>query len=487
MTRRRNRRGRRTWPQRLLLLVNSLLVVACLGVAGTFNLVRAKASELPTIDIGSEARQRPDATGPRNILLVGTDSGAGLDEDDPVRAGREGENLADVIMILRVDPFTESASLLSIPRDTWVPIAPSWSKSKINSAFGGNDGPNTLIATIKHNFGISIDNYVKVDFKGFRDIIDVLGGIPVYNEHPISDRKTSLFLPETGCIVIDPVQALAYARSRHLRYQTGDTYDPKAKWITDGSSDLGRITRQQDFIRQAAQRAIDEGIKNPTTAYGLINAALGSVEKDDDLSVGEIQDLIVTFRDFSVQELTSEQIPTVSGGNPKISYQLVVWDQAEGLLDVYRGIREPGQVQPGDVIVGLPASATSLATLGDQLDAIGFDAGTEDSSVTSSGKRPGAVIRYGLRGVEAARVLASWLDGEVTFEFDADLPGRRLELLPGATPLALLETARPLDQVPVPVINERRTGKGTTTTSSTTSTTVPTTSTTATSGSGAPT
>ena len=188
MTRRRNRRGRRTWPQRLLLLVNSLLVVACLGVAGTFNLVRAKASELPTIDIGSEARQRPDATGPRNILLVGTDSGAGLDEDDPVQAGREGENLADVIMILRVDPFTESASLLSIPRDTWVPIAPSWSKSKINSAFGGNDGPNTLIATIKHNFGISIDNYVKVDFKGFRDIIDVLGGIPVYNEHPISDR-----------------------------------------------------------------------------------------------------------------------------------------------------------------------------------------------------------------------------------------------------------------------------------------------------------
>ncbi|HOT78967.1 MAG TPA: LCP family protein [Microthrixaceae bacterium] len=486
MARRRNRRGRRTWPQRLLLLVNSLLVVACLGVAGTFNLVRAKASELPTIDIGAEARQRPDATGPRNILLVGTDSGEGLDEDDPVQVGREGENLADVIMILRVDPSNESASLLSIPRDTWVPIAPSWSKSKINSAFGGNDGPNTLIATIKHNFGISIDNYVKVDFKGFRDIIDVLGGIPVYNEHPISDRKTSLFLPETGCIMIDPVQALAYARSRHLRYQTGDTYDPKAKWITDGSSDLGRITRQQDFIRQAAQRAIDEGIKNPTTAYGLINAALGSVEKDDDLSVGEIQDLIVTFRDFSVQELTSEQIPTVSGGNPKISYQLVVWDQAEGLLDIYRGIREPGQVQPSDVIVGLPASVPTSAALSEQLDAIGFDAGTEDSSVKSSGKRPGTVIRYGLRGIEAARVLASWLDGEATYEFDADLPGRRLELLPGTAPLALLETARPLDQVPVPVINERRTGKGTTTTSSTTSTTVPTTSTTATSGSGAP-
>ena len=70
---RRRTRGRRTWPQRLLIVVNSLLAIACLSAAGVFNLIRSKAAELPVVDIGSEVRQRKDETGPRNFLFVGTD------------------------------------------------------------------------------------------------------------------------------------------------------------------------------------------------------------------------------------------------------------------------------------------------------------------------------------------------------------------------------------------------------------------------------
>ncbi len=455
--------------------MNSLLVVACIGAAGVFNLIRTKASELPVVDIGSEVRQRPDESGPRNFLFVGTDSSAGMAKDDPVRKGRPaGEHLADVIMILRVDPATKEAALLSIPRDTWVPVSPNWSNTKINSAFGSNDGANDLIATIKHNFGISIDHFVQVDFAGFRDLVEVLGGVTVYNTHPIRDRTTGLWLPLTGCIELDRNQALAYARSRHLQYQDRATYDKSAKWITDGTGDLGRITRQQDFLRMAAQRAIDEGIRNPTTALGLVNAGIDSVTTDSDLDAGQIVDLIQTFRDFSVDSLETQQLPTVSAGSKKISYQEVVWDEAEGMLDIFRGIREPGDVVPADVIVGLPPAVAASAELAAALDAVGFDAGIEDSSVEAGRGKKGATvttIRFGLRGIEAARVLASHLGSDVVFEFSMELPGRRLELIPGSSGQTLLETPLPMDEVPEPSIVEKRSGKGTTTTSSTSTTT----------------
>jgi LCP family protein required for cell wall assembly len=459
-----------------LLLVNSILVIACIGAAGVFNFIRTKAESLPVVDIGSEARQRPDLSGPRNFLLVGTDNSDSLAKGDPVKKGRnQGEHLADVIMILRVDPATKEASLLSIPRDTWVPIAPSWSKSKINSAFGGNDGPNTLVATIKHNFGISIDNYVQVDFGGFRDLVEVLGGLTVFNTHPIRDPATGLYLPLTGCIYVEPTQALAYARSRHLEYQNTDVYAKGAKWIQDPTGDLGRITRQQDFLRQAAQRAIDEGIRNPSTAIGLVNAGIESVQTDNDLNAGQIVDLISTFRDFSVENLKAEQIPTKGSGSKGVSYQEVIWGEAEGLLDIYRGIRADGDVVPADVIVGLPPAVATSAELALQLDAAGFDAGVEDSSVVAGGKKgsaKGTVIRFGIRGIEAARVLASHLDGAVTYEFSATLPGRRLELIPGTVPPQLLDTPTPIDQVPVPSIVEQKNGRGSTTTSSTSTTVV---------------
>lgn len=467
--------------------MNMVLVLACLSVAGLFTFLRDRAAHIPVVDIGAEARTQPLADdAPRNILLVGTDSTDGMTRDDPILKGRKGEHLADVIMVLRVDPGTKEASLLSIPRDTYVPIAPSFSKSKINATFSGNDGPNALISTLKHNFGISVDNYAQVDFSGFRKVVEVLGGIPTYNKKPIRDSRTGLYLPATGCIVIDPDQALAYARSRYFQYQDSDTFQPRGKWISDTSSDFGRITRQQDFLRQAAQRAINEGVRNPATAVGLVNAALESVKVDEQMTTGQIVDLIQTFRDFSVDSLQTYQLPTVPKQSSKAgSYVDVIWADAEGILDIFRGVREEGEVQPRDVIVGLPPDAASSADLATALDAAGFDASTEDSTVEEPSGRSaarGTVIRFGLRGVEAARVLAAHLDGPVTYEYANDLPGRRLELLVGGAVPALRATPLPLDQTEVPQIPPQRGGKGTTTTTTTTSTATSTTSTTAPAG-----
>jgi len=469
----RVRRAHRSWPQRALIAVNTLVVIACLATAGTFSLIRSKAAALPVVDLGGAVREQLTDDSPRNILLVGTDNADTVDPNDPITDGRTpGENLADVIMILRVDPKTAQASLLSIPRDTWVPIAPTWSRAKINSAFAGNDGSAQLIATIKHNFGISIDNYAQVNFGGFQSLIEVLGGIPVFIEHPVRDPATSLLLTATGCQVIEPAQALAYTRSRHLEYQEGDTYDPEAEWIDDTTSDLGRISRQQDFIRQAAQTAINQGIRNPTTALRLVNAALQSVEVDSQLAAGEVVELIQRFRTFSVEGLQAEQVPTVGGPSKTISYQEIVWPEAEGLFDIYRGIRAEGEVVPSDVIVGLPSTGATSLALAEQLDAIGFDASVDDSTVTASrARKDGAkptVIRFGLRGAEAARMLARHLDGAVETEFDADLPGRRLELAPGTETPEVLATATSIDSVPMPTFPETTVRRTTTTIPATT-------------------
>ena len=186
---------------------------------------------------------------------------------------------------------------------------------------------------------------MEVDWAGFRQVVEVLDGVPVYLEHPVSDPTTGLWLVQTGCIVIDPPQALAYTRSRHFRWQDANAYSKKVKWQTDPTGDLGRITRQQDFIRRAAQRAIDQGLRNPSTAYGLVNAGLDAVKVDKQLNIGQVLDLLSRFRNFAVDDLVSEQLPTESAGSAStVSYQNVLWKDAAPLLDEFRGQRAAGEV-----------------------------------------------------------------------------------------------------------------------------------------------
>ena len=122
-------------------------------------------------------------------------------------------------MILRIDPRDNSAKILSIPRDSRVAIAPDGHMDRINSAIAGSNGPRTLVQTIKRNFGISIDNYVQIDFEAFRQLVDVLGGVPVYFSTPVRDKNTGLDIDSPGCKLLNPVDALAYARSRHFQFQ----------------------------------------------------------------------------------------------------------------------------------------------------------------------------------------------------------------------------------------------------------------------------
>ena len=120
------RRARRTNPQRAVLALNVVACLSCLGLAAGVTWSWQRIREIPRIELGTELASTDDDAGPagsaQNFLIVGTDSADGLPEDDPVRAGRDAGVRTDTLMLLRLDPADEQASLLSIPRDLYVPI-----------------------------------------------------------------------------------------------------------------------------------------------------------------------------------------------------------------------------------------------------------------------------------------------------------------------------------------------------------------------------
>lgn len=418
--------------------MNALLVIACLGVAAGLTKVRTTLEQVPVVDVGGALSAPVDVGQPRNILIIGTDSHKGLDKSDPVVKGRlEGENLADVIMVLRVDPTDGSARLLSIPRDSRVEL-PDGSMQRINAAIAGPQGPKNLVQTIKRNFGISIDNYLEVDFLAFKDLVKVLGSVPVYFTTPVRDRTTGLYVDNPGCISLSPDQALAYARSRHFEFKDGN------KWKTDGTGDLGRISRQQDFMKRAIRRASDLGIRNPSTATGMVDAATGAVVLDDTLNVGTILDLLGKFRSFNPDDLITEQVPTEAAPRGGVAYQDVIWNKAMPMLLPFWA---HGELKPANVIVDVKGSSkisSTLQSVSDQLDKAGFDA----EPVQARGASSATTLTYGPLGREAAVLVARQLGTVPKLVEDDTIVGFRVVLDVGSDVPTVRAEPLPLDQLP---------------------------------------
>ena len=241
----------------------------------------------------------------KNFLLTGSDNGSCVDPNSPY-AGAFGDRTgfgerSDTIMIIRVDPTDNRAAFLSFPRDLWVKIAGSTRTNRINTAFDRKN-PNKLVDTIYQNFGISIDHYVNIDFCAFKEIVNAVGGVSIPFLFETRDKKTGLYVPAPSCFEFSGDHALAYVRSR----SGYSSFAPaKNDWIKDGTGDLGRISRQQDFIRRAMQRALDKGSSSPTVANKLLNAALKNVITDDQLTPISMLQLAQAMR-----ELNTSKIPT---------------------------------------------------------------------------------------------------------------------------------------------------------------------------------
>lgn len=286
----------------------------------------------------------------KNFLITGSDNGGCVDPDSPF-AGAFGDRSAfgersDTIMIIRVSPQQNQAAFLSFPRDLWVKIAGSTRENRINTAFDRKN-PNRLVDTIFKNFGIEVDHYVNIDFCAFKDIVEAVDGVKIPFAFETRDRKTGLYVPRASCHRFSGDQALAYVRSRS-GYQY---FDPaKGSWQIDGTGDLGRISRQQDFIRRIMQRALDTGSGSPRVANDLLNVGLKNVITDEDLTPIRMLQLAQAMRGLNTSGIPSYTIEAAGRmiGDQAVLVPLLQNDTMRQVLAIFQGKASFGSPQASD-------------------------------------------------------------------------------------------------------------------------------------------
>ncbi|HEX8769431.1 MAG TPA: LCP family protein, partial [Acidimicrobiales bacterium] len=348
----RNRGGEpsraRRWPRRLMIGTAIFACVAIVLTAGGYAYVRWRLGQIHKVPV---AGLGPDGK-VMNVLLVGSDSRSNLTGDLADQAGKNqvSGQRSDTIMILHIDSVQKKAAILSIPRDLYVRIAGGTKFDRVNSSFSSG-GPNGLVNTVQDALGVSLTHYVEVDFVGFRDIVNTVGGISIYVPAPARDAFSGLDIKTPGCVSFDGDKALAWVRSRHYQYFEG------GKWREDPRSDLGRIQRQQDFIRRMLKKAVSTGLTNPLALNRLIGIGVKEVTIDDKMSTSDMVTLGKRFKSLNADTVDMLTLPTTAvtvGGADVLKLNK---EEAQPFIDRMNGKEPPpapgpsAAPRPGEVRV----------------------------------------------------------------------------------------------------------------------------------------
>ena len=263
----------------------AVVVTIALGVAGFVGVGRALDKGL--VDVRRELSLTSVLSAPDdrfvNFLVVGSDSRAGANPDDPDFANVGGEvevqgRRSDTLIVVNVEKSSGIISLLSIPRDLWVTIGDSENTERINVAY--REGAAVVVRTVNRALGIPIHHYLEIDFQGFKQLVDAVGGVTVCVEHPTRDRNTGLYI-KPGCKNLDGVDSLAYARSRYFEERID------GQWQVDGTSDIGRGKRQRLFMALLMQTAVNRTLSDPFRAGTVMRGATSALLVDERLDLLE--------------------------------------------------------------------------------------------------------------------------------------------------------------------------------------------------------
>jgi LCP family protein required for cell wall assembly len=285
-------------------------VVVLLALGGAYAVYRHLNGNIHQVNISGELGSQPVDTHPQaeNIMVIGSDTRNGQG-----RGFGQGLNTAqsDTLMILHLAADRKWVNVMSIPRDSWVNIpactmgngqTSSPTTFKINEAFalGNLDGNHTdlgvacTVKTLEQDTGIHIDHFVAINFQGFRDMVNALGGVEECNTTAIDDPKSGLYL-KPGHHLLHGLGALAYVRAR---YTLGN------------GSDLERIGRQQAFMSSLTER-VKSKLLNPIAIYHFLDAATKSLTVDSQLGgIHGLYDLATSVRNLPASQVTFFTLPT---------------------------------------------------------------------------------------------------------------------------------------------------------------------------------
>ncbi|HYJ60449.1 MAG TPA: LCP family protein [Actinomycetota bacterium] len=367
-----------------------------------------------------------------NYLILGSDSRAGLSEEDQEHFGTNqdigGEQRADTIMLIHTDPDLQKAIILSFPRDLWVTV-PAYGdnpahQDKINAAFEGGiggGGAGLMAKTVADLTGLRIDHFLYVDLAGFQGVVDTLGGVemcpPSYLADPTSGRIQDILTGldiEPGCQTMDGATALAFVRTRHLP--------------CDNIPDFSRIGRQQQFLR-----ALFTQMLRPTKfaqAPTLVTPVLENLRRDGGLLPGDLVYLVGQMKGLTTGAAEFRAVPGTAGweGSLSVVHMDPAAEQIFTAIDEGRPISDVGldlagvPISPANIPVAvIDANSGGTATdVQTDLGNAGFDVspGIWAADTTPAGVK-GTRIVYAPGHDEEVSVLAAYLPGVKVVESSA--------------------------------------------------------------------
>ncbi|WP_428962872.1 LCP family protein [Micromonospora fluostatini] len=316
-------RGRRPrWGRIALVAGVVVLVLALVGGGGAWLYTRSLNNDLARTDPFSEitgGRPAKKVDGALNILLVGSDS---RDPDAPIDQSSKWR--ADTVIVMHIPSNHQQAYLVSIPRDLYVPIPESanadcgsGSRAKINAAFAFGGLP-LAVRTVECFTDVRIDHVMAIDFAGFKQVTDALGGVELKVERTITSIHKPYRKFEKGTNHMNGAEALDWIRQR--------------KQFPDG--DFARMRHQQEFLRALMDKAASSGtLANPPKLNAFLRSVTDAVTVDQNFSLG---DMALQFRNLRGENLTFVTSPHV--GSQTINGESVVVSDREKALAMYRAI-----------------------------------------------------------------------------------------------------------------------------------------------------
>jgi LCP family protein required for cell wall assembly len=384
------RRPRKVRPhrvrRRIIIAAATLVVVVAVVLGGSYLYANWRFNQIHRITVGYEA-PKPISGQPFNILMIGSDSRAGLTGLLAKQTGATttpGQR-SDVVKIVHVDPDAGTISMVSIPRDTVVTLLADQSLygkfNRINVNFG--NGPSLLVRTITDNFGIPINQTIVVSFAGLINAADALGGVHLYFPYPSRDPYSGLNIPRPGCQLIQGFQALAVTRSRHMYYNVkGLRYWPRNAtglalenstaiddevlndgWLYDGTSDFGRIIRQDAFLRAMVEQA--KNLYNPVTVNSFLSKLPQGITLDKNFSLHELIGLAVRFHSINANAIQTYTLPTLPVDNATLGDVLFVNQPAtqQLLVQIFGSeLTAPKEPPPNESLQTPPPPVISTTT-----------------------------------------------------------------------------------------------------------------------------
>jgi LCP family protein required for cell wall assembly len=291
--------------------IAAVLVLLLALLVGGYAFLDARLGRVQAL---ADYPERPAPTPGTDWLIVGTDSREELTEAERQELGTgfaEGRR-TDTMMLLHISDSGAPPTLVSLPRDSYVPI-PGRERNKLNAAYSFG-GPQLLVQTVEQVTGIRIDHYLEIGFGGFASIVDAVGGVELCPKEAMQDPMAGLNLP-AGCQNVGAEQALAYVRTRR-----------------GGLGDLDRVQRQREFLSALMSRATSPGILlNPLRSVPLAVNGVDAIQVAEDDHLHHLASMGLSMRSISRGDGITTTVPVASTPTLEGVGSVVRWDRERAL------------------------------------------------------------------------------------------------------------------------------------------------------------